>query len=517
MKKGARRVPRLAVGLAVCAIAALAFGGVARAGDTVVASWVVNPNNAIVQLPLGAPGYNTTQVAQDFSPSATGTLSHIDLMIANDWAWGSPGPTEVELVNAPGYYPTGSVITSTVIPGNALPSLYFPPPFYSVTFPDPVTLNAGSIYAFVIIPLVPPASGTTLSAEPPPTRPSLPTWQWNPATYSWDYVYTHGDVDFRVWEAASTPQTISFTPPASGTYGGSDTLTASGGGSGNPVTFSVDPSSGAGVCTVSGANGATVSYTGVGNCVLDANQAGGTGYDPAPQVEGTIPVGPATLTVTADDVTRLFGAANPPLTATLSGFVLGQDLASSGVSGAASCTTTATASSPGGSYPIICTQGSLSAGNYAFQFAPGTLTVAYSSPCLTGRHTGKLVVSAGQAICLGAGSTVSGPVTVQAGGALDVEGAKVTGPVASDGAAAFRMCSSTLTGPLSVLDSTATVVVGGVAPCGGNSITGPVRLIGNRDGVVFDGNTVTGPVAISGTTGIVDASGNQVTGPFRVD
>jgi hypothetical protein len=40
------------------------------------------------------------------------------------------------------------------------------------------------------------------------------------------------------------------------------------------VVFTVDSSSGAGVCTVSGTNGVTVSYTGAGSCVIDANQAG---------------------------------------------------------------------------------------------------------------------------------------------------------------------------------------------------------------------------------------------------
>ena len=66
-------------------------------------------------------------------------------------------------------------------------------------------------------------------------------------------------------------QSISFTAPASGTAGGSAALSATGGGSGNPVVFSVDPSSGPGVCTVSGT---TVTYTAAGNCVIDANQAG---------------------------------------------------------------------------------------------------------------------------------------------------------------------------------------------------------------------------------------------------
>jgi hypothetical protein len=87
------------------------------------------------------------------------------------------------------------------------------------------------------------------------------------------------------------PQSISFPAPASGTVDIVEALSATGGGSGNPVTFSVDPASGAGVCTVSGA---TVSYTAVGSCVIDANQAGNATYAAAPQVQRTITVSPPT-------------------------------------------------------------------------------------------------------------------------------------------------------------------------------------------------------------------------------
>ncbi len=89
--------------------------------------------------------------------------------------------------------------------------------------------------------------------------------------------------------AAPTAQSISFTAPATGYVGGSATLTATGGGSGNPVIFSVGPSSGAGVCTVSGD---AVSYAATGNCVIDANQDGGGGYTAAPQVSQTITISP---------------------------------------------------------------------------------------------------------------------------------------------------------------------------------------------------------------------------------
>ena len=52
-------------------------------------------------------------------------------------------------------------------------------------------------------------------------------------------------------------------------------------------------------------------------------------------VPGSVTVGPATLTVTANNVTKAFGAAVPTLTATISGFVNGQTLATSGVTGQA--------------------------------------------------------------------------------------------------------------------------------------------------------------------------------------
>jgi hypothetical protein len=87
-------------------------------------------------------------------------------------------------------------------------------------------------------------------------------------------------------------QMITFTAPAppTGVAGGSATVSATGGGSGNPVVFSVASSSGAGVCSVSGT---TVSYLAAGTCVIDANQAGNAKYLAAPQAQLTITVSAA--------------------------------------------------------------------------------------------------------------------------------------------------------------------------------------------------------------------------------
>jgi len=54
------------------------------------------------------------------------------------------------------------------------------------------------------------------------------------------------------------------------------------------------------------------------------------------------------------------------------------DTVSSSVTGAANCTTTATASSTVGIYPITCTIGTLASSKYDFaKFATGTLTILY--------------------------------------------------------------------------------------------------------------------------------------------
>lgn len=79
----------------------------------------------------------------------------------------------------------------------------------------------------------------------------------------------------------------------------------------------------------------------------------------------------APLIVTADDLSRDYGSANPTLTVGYSGFVLGDD--SSDLSGTLACSTTATTSSPATDYPINCD--GLTSADYDITFVDGTLTV----------------------------------------------------------------------------------------------------------------------------------------------
>ncbi|MEA2684962.1 MAG: trimeric autotransporter adhesin, partial [Actinomycetota bacterium] len=92
---------------------------------------------------------------------------------------------------------------------------------------------------------------------------------------------------------AQASQTITFTsfPPATPLVGGTYMPTATGGGSGNAVVFSIA----SGPCSMS----AGVDYFGgAGTCVLAANQAGNANYTAAPQVTQSFTVGKASQTIT---------------------------------------------------------------------------------------------------------------------------------------------------------------------------------------------------------------------------
>jgi hypothetical protein len=96
------------------------------------------------------------------------------------------------------------------------------------------------------------------------------------------------------------------------------------------------------------------------------------------QYSTTITIAPATLSVTAVSTSKVYGAANPTFTATISGFVNGDGPGV--VSGSPALSTTATTSSGVGTYPITPTIGTLSAANYVFAFNAGTLTITPATP-----------------------------------------------------------------------------------------------------------------------------------------
>lgn len=113
-----------------------------------------------------------------------------------------------------------------------------------------------------------------------------------------------------------------------------------------------------------------IHITGAGTVNITASQAS-DGFYPAASVTKPLTVAKATLTITADDKTKFEGLANPALTATYSGFVLGET-ATALLTPAVLATTAVTASAPG-TYPI--TVNGATSNNYTISFVNGTLTV----------------------------------------------------------------------------------------------------------------------------------------------
>ena len=102
-------------------------------------------------------------------------------------------------------------------------------------------------------------------------------------------------------------------------------------------------------------------------------------------VAGSLTVTTAPLTITADNQTKVYGAAVPTLTASYSGFVDGDTAAN--LSTQPTLTTTATAGSHVGSYTITASGAADS--DYSISYVPGTLTVTAAGLTITADSTAK--------------------------------------------------------------------------------------------------------------------------------
>jgi hypothetical protein len=171
-------------------------------------------------------------------------------------------------------------------------------------------------------------------------------------------------------------------------------------------------------------NGSPVgAYTITASGAVDANYT-------ITHVNGTLTITAATITITADDKSKAYGAALPQLTATYSGFVPGEG--TNNLTALATLATTATATSNVGTYPI--TASGATSPNYTFNYVAGTLTVTQSltvsvvassaNPALPGTDvTFSMTLSA---VAPGAG-TPSGTVNFRIDGSVGGSGALSSG------------------------------------------------------------------------------------------
>jgi len=153
------------------------------------------------------------------------------------------------------------------------------------------------------------------------------------ATYGGDSNYASSSGTDTV-TVAGLPQAITFTSalPTKPIFGGTYTVVATGGASGNPVTFSAAAMS---VCTV---NGSTVTFTGVGTCTILANQAGTAKYLPAPTASEVIVVAKAPTTIKVANEGLLFFSVSAALTNLTTGAPLAGQVVTFTTGGSTFCT-----------------------------------------------------------------------------------------------------------------------------------------------------------------------------------
>jgi hypothetical protein len=218
-------------------------------------------------------------------------------------------------------------------------------------------------------------------------------------------------------------QTITFNPLSNVIYGsGRITLNATASSS-LPVNYAVT-----GPASVAGS---LLTITGTGPVSVTASQSGNASYSAATPVVQGFTVTPAALTVTANNASRPYGAANPAFTFAITGFVNGET--SAVVSGTATETTTATSTSGAGTYPITFSTEGLVAANYTFHYLSGTLTVSGGVAQTITFNSIPNVIYGGSPITLTASASSGLPVTYAVTGPVTASGSTLTiigaGPV----------------------------------------------------------------------------------------
>jgi hypothetical protein len=234
------------------------------------------------------------------------------------------------------------------------------------------------------------------------------------------------------------PATLTITADnVSITYGSTPTLTATYSGFVNSDSQSSVVSTSPTVSSTGGATSSVGTYPiSISGAVLN-NSNYTINY-----VQGTLTITAATLTISADNQYKVQGTANPTLTVSYSGFV-NSDSQASTVTTNATVSTTATTSSPVGSYTLTPSGAVLNNSNYTISYVNGTLTIVAASYDWTGAN-GTSWTDPGN-------WTVNG-VSVSSypgSGASDAVNIGVSGTYTS--ITNFPIITSTLSNPISVL------------------------------------------------------------------
>jgi hypothetical protein len=204
------------------------------------------------------------------------------------------------------------------------------------------------------------------------------------ASYSGDATYDTSAAAAQTLTITSLPATttaLAVSPTGNLTYGQQVMLTATvtqtGGGTPTGTVTFTEGTIVLGMGTLNGSGVATLTIAppaGVGTFVATYGGSSSSATSTGAGVPVTVAVVP--LTVKAANVSRVIGAANPTLTGTVTGTVNNDVLT-------ASYTTTATAASPVGTYPIVPSIKGVNIASYNVVLTNGTLTVVPATATTT--------------------------------------------------------------------------------------------------------------------------------------
>ncbi|HEX3873381.1 MAG TPA: Ig-like domain repeat protein [Solirubrobacteraceae bacterium] len=326
---------------------------------------------------------------------------------------------------------------------------------------------------------------------------------------------------------APTVTTLAISPPSPSVFGQPVTLTAtvSPNDNGGSVEFfdGATPIAGCSAQALSGSGHTATCVTGglsVGNHMLAAAYSGDGNYLGSPSALAPYTVNKAmtSTTLTASPAgSSTFGQA-VTFTAAVAPVAPGAGVPTGTVAFTVDGTAVGTGTLSGTSHASITTS-SLGAGSHTIgaaysgdgNFLASSTSLPYLVTCsvtISGTHVGTLEVTS--STCVKPGAVVKGAINIHATGALDVEGASVSGAIDATGTTGVvRVCGSNIGGTVDIRNALALVIVGdpGDAACAPNTIGAALVVENNTHGVEVIGNTEHGLIS----------SGNSGPGPFPGD
>ena len=326
-----------------------------------------------------------------------------------------------------------------------------------------------------------------------------------------DY-FAAADVD-ETFAAAEAGQTITFTNPGTKTFGDAPfALVATGGGSGNAVTFAIV----SGPATVLGN---TLTITGAGSVTVRASQAGNMNYTAAADVDRTFNVDPAAQIITfAPLAGKTFGDA--PFTVSATGGAGGEPVIFSIVSGPATIAGSLVTLTGAGSVTVRASQAGTA--NYAaatpvdqsFAVAKIAQVISFTAPAAVGSSdTVTLSATGGASGNAVTFSVFSGP-GILAGNSLTFSGAGTVVVRASQAGNTNYEAATPVDASISVQLNTVPVAVDdAVTITTGDATVYPLANDTDEDGGTLSITSVSEPsVTIDGRALVVPAG---YTGTFH--